>query len=101
MEKQIKTYHVLRIVLIVATIIFGVITIIDIFVPDAIFALDEAALASITGLLTFLITLVSKKEDDLKNGFSSKLEANEIEELTTKVTKTASAVKTSRKNSKK
>lgn len=98
MEKQIKTYHVLRIVLIIATILFGVITIIDIFVPDAIFALDEAALASITGLLTFLITLVSKKEDELKNGIESKLKPEEIEEITTKATKAASAVKSSRKN---
>lgn len=101
MEKQEKTYRILKIVLIVVTIIFGVVTIVDIFVPDAVFALDEAALASITGLLTFLITLVSKKEDDLKNGVNSKIKPEEIEEITNKATKAASAVKTSRKNSKK
>lgn len=100
MEIQIKTYHILRIVLIIATILFGVITIIDIFVPDAIFALDEAALASITGLLTFLITLVSKKEDELKNGINNKMDSKDLEELTTKATKAASAVKSSRKSNK-
>ena len=93
----IKTYKVLRIDLIVATVIFGVITIVDIFVPDAIFALDEAALASITGLLTFLITLVSKKEDELNNGINKKMDSKDLEELTSKATKAASAVKESRK----
>lgn len=97
MEKQIKTYQVLRIILIILTIVVGVITIVDIFMPDPVFALDEAALASITGLLTFLITLVSKKEDELKNGENKKLDSKEIEELTNKATKAASAVKQSRK----
>lgn len=97
MDKQIKTYSILRIILIILTIALGVITIVDIFVPDPVFALDEAALASITGLLTFLITLVSKKEDELKNGVNNKMDSKDIEELTTKVTNTASEVKRSRK----
>ena len=97
MDKQIKTYSILRIILIILTIALGVITIVDIFVPDPVFALDEAALASITGLLTFLITLVSKKEDELKNGVNNKMNSKDIEELTTKVTNTASEVKRSRK----
>ena len=97
MEKQIKTYGILKIVLIVLTVIIGVITIVDIFVPDPVFALDEAALASITGLLTFLITLVSKKEDELKNGEKKKLDSKEIDELTNRATKAASAVRNSRK----
>ncbi len=98
MEKQTKTYEILRIILIVLTIAIGVITIVDIFVPDPVFALDEAALASITGLLTFLITLVSKKEDELKNGINNKMDSKDLEELTTKATKAAKAVKSSRKN---
>lgn len=97
MEKQIKTYKILRIILIIATVLFGVITIVDIFVPDAIFALDEAALASITGLLTFLIALVSKKEDELNNGINKKIDSKDLEELTNKATKAASEVKRSRK----
>lgn len=97
MEKQTKTYEILRIILIVLTIAIGVITIVDIFVPDPVFALDEAALASITGLLTFLITLVSKKEDELKNGINNKMDSKDIEELTNKATNAAKAVKSSRK----
>jgi hypothetical protein len=97
MEKQTKTYEILRIILIVLTIAIGVITIVDIFVPDPVFALDEAALASITGLLTFLITLVSKKEDELKNGINNKMDSKDIEELTNKATNAAKAVKSSRR----
>ena len=41
-----------------ATITAGVVTVIDLFVPDPVFGLDEAALASITGLLK-LIVLIS------------------------------------------
>ena len=100
MEKQIKTYKILRVILIIATILFGVITIVDIFVPDAIFALDEAALASITGLLTFLLTLVSKKEDELNKGINKKMDSKDLEELTTKATNAAKAVKSSRKSNK-
>ena len=59
--------------------------------------LDEAALASITGLLTFLSSLVRNKIEELKKGEKKKIEAKDIEEITTKVTETASTINKSRK----
>ena len=97
MEKEIKKYEVLEKVLVILAIIIGVITVIDIFVPDPIFMLDEASLAAITGLLTYLSSLVRKKIEELKNGEKKKIEAKDIEEITTKVTETAASVNRSRK----
>ena len=97
MEKEIKKYEIIEKVLIALAIVIGVITIIDIFLPDPIFLLDEASLAAITGLLTYLSSLVRRKIEELKNGENKKIDAKKIEEITTKVTETASKVNRSRK----
>ena len=98
MEKEIKKYEIIEKVLIAFAIIIGVITVVDIFLPDPVFMLDEASLAAITGLLTYLSSLVRKKIEELKNGEKKKIDAKEIEEITTKVTETASKVNRSRKS---
>ena len=97
MEKEIKRYEIIEKVLIALAIIIGVITIIDIFLPDPIFMLDEASLAAITGLLTYLSSLVRKKIEELKSGEKKKIDTKQIEEITTKVTETAASVNRSRK----
>ncbi len=100
MEDKIKKYKILEKVLITFTIIIGIITVIDIFLPDPIFMLDEASLAAITGLLTYLSSLVRKKIEEIENGENKKIESKDIEEITSKVTETANAVSKSRKRSK-
>ena len=97
MEKEIKRYEIIEKVLIAGAIIIGVITVIDIFLPDPIFLLDEASLAAITGLLTYLSSIVRKRIEELKNGEKKKINAKDIEEITTKVTETAASVNRSRK----
>ena len=97
MDKKIKEYKIIEKVLITFAIIIGVITVIDIFLPDPIFMLDEASLAAITGLLTYLSSLVRKKIEDLENGENKKIRTKDIEEITSKVTETANAVNRSRK----
>ena len=52
MEKKIKRLELIEKILIAGTVIVGIITVIDIFIPDPILLLDEAALTAITGLLT-------------------------------------------------
>ena len=52
--KKIKKLEALKTVCTVITILVGIVTVVDIFVPDPILLLDEAALASITGLFTML-----------------------------------------------
>ena len=100
MEDKIKKYKNLEKVLITFTIIIGIITVIDIFLPDPIFMLDEASLAAITGLLTYLSSLVRKKIEEIENNEKKKIESKDIEEITSKVTETANAVSKSRKRSK-
>ena len=100
MEDKIKKYKILEKVLITFTIIIGIITVIDIFLPDPIFMLDEASLAAITGLLTYLSSLVRKKIEEIENGENKKIASKDIEEITSKVTETANAVSKSRKRSK-
>lgn len=97
MEKEIKKYEFIEKILIALAILVGVITIVDIFLPDPIFMLDEASLAAITGLLTYLSSLVRKKIEELKNGEKKKINSKQIEEITTKVTETAASVNRSRK----
>lgn len=97
MEKEIKKYEFIEKILITLAILVGVITIVDIFLPDPIFMLDEASLAAITGLLTYLSSLVRKKIEELKNGEKKKINSKQIEEITTKVTETAASVNRSRK----
>lgn len=96
MESKIKSLKVLEALLIIGTIIIGIITVIDVFIPDPIFLLDEAALTAITGLLTYLSALVSKKIDKLEKGDTSKSNMKEIGEITNKVSETATIVKKSR-----
>lgn len=96
MKNKIKRLEILEALLIIGTVLIGIITVIDIFLPDPIFLLDEAALTAITGLLTYISTLVSKKIEKLKNGDNEKINMKEIGEITNKVTETAKTVKKSR-----
>jgi hypothetical protein len=96
MEKKIKRLEILEKLLIAGTIFIGIITIIDIFLPDPLFLLDEAALTTITGLLTYIATLVRRKIEELKKGENNKINSNDIKEITSKVTETVNTVKKSR-----
>lgn len=96
MEKKLRRLEILDKALIVLTVVVGVVTVMDIFFPDPIFLLDEAALASLTGLLTYLSTIVKKEIEDIKNGKKTKVTTKEIGEITNKVSETAAAVKKSR-----
>ena len=98
MEKKIKSLEILEKLLIAGTIIIGIITVIDIFLPDPIFLLDEAALTAITGLLTYIASLVRRKVDDLKNGTKTPMNAKEIDKVAEKIADTAKSVKRSRGN---
>ncbi len=98
MEKKIKSLEIIDTLLIIGTIIIGIITVIDIFLPDPLFMLDEAALTAITGLLAYISSLIRKKVDKLKNGTKEKTDIKEIEKLNDKISETVSSVKRSRGN---
>lgn len=79
-----------------ATITAGVITVVDLFVPDPVLGLDEAALASITGLLKYSSTIVENKIEALANSDDASIKIDEVTKLTEQLTKTATDVKRSK-----
>ena len=96
MEKKIKSLEIIEKILIAGTVIVGIITVIDIFIPDPIFLLDEAALTAITGLLTYIANLVRRRIEELKTGEENSVGAKQISEVANRVTETAKTVKKSR-----
>ena len=96
MEKKIKRLELIEKILIAGTVIVGIITVIDIFIPDPILLLDEAALTAITGLLTYIANLVRRRVEELKNGEKSSVGAKQIGEVANRVSETAKTVKKSR-----
>lgn len=93
---KIKKLEILNKLFIIGTIIIGIITVIDIFVPDPIFLLDEATLAAITGLLKTLSSITKKKIAILIETNNSKLSQKDIEELSKDATNVAKNIKKSR-----
>ncbi len=94
--KKIKKLERTKALFLSFTVIIGIITIIDIFVPDPILFLDEAALASLTGFFMFLCSNIDAKISDLKSGNNPHVNIQEVKEITTHLNDTASIVKKSR-----
>lgn len=93
---KIASLEVTNKILKAATITAGVITVIDIFTPDPVFGLDEAALAAITGLLKYSSTVVDNKIEYLANCNDASLQIDEVTKLTAELSKVAEAVKSSK-----
>ena len=97
---KIASLEVTNSLLKAATITAGIITTIDVFTPDPVFGLDEAALASITGLLKYSSTLVENKIEDLANSDDTSIKMDEVTKLTEQLSNAASNVKRSRSTTK-
>lgn len=97
---KIASLEVTNSLLKAATITAGIITTIDVFTPDPVFGLDEAALASITGLLKYSSTLVENKIEDLANSDDTSIKMDEVTKLTEQLSNAASNVKRSRSTKK-
>jgi len=93
---KIKKLERLKTICMSFTILVGIITVIDLFLPDPVLLLDEAALASITGLFTMFTSSIDSKIRDLRNGNKLKISNEEITDLTNAIGTTANAVKKSR-----
>ena len=76
----------------------GVITALDIFVPDPILGLDEAALIGITTLLSSSSSLIENKIDSLVNTDGVDIKMDEITHISKQIENAANAIKTSRSN---
>ena len=82
-----------------ATFISGVITTFDWLIPDNIPFLDEIVLTGLTALLSSGTKIVDKKIDDLAKTGSTRVEMNDISDLSSKMKNLKDAVVSSRSKS--
>lgn len=94
--EKIEKLDITNKILKTATLAAGVITVIDIFTPDPVFMLDEAALAAITGLLKTSSTIVENKISELAKQGETSTSISEINEITNQIKNVKNAVKKSR-----
>ena len=93
---KIRNLEVIHKLLLLGTFIIGIITIIDIFVPDPVFLLDEAALAAITGFFKTAATFTKKKIALLVETDSAKMSTEDVEELSKNIKNATKNIKRSR-----
>lgn len=87
--QNILNLEVTSTVLKTATLLVGIITTIDLIVPDPVFGLDEIALSSITTLLGTATKIVGNKIENIVNLEDGHLKEEEIIELSTDIYKVA------------
>ena len=98
MEKKLKTIRTLKSIFTIITIIVGIITIIDFIVPDPVLFIDEAFLASITGLLTIITSTLDDKEKEIINGNKVNIKPEEISNISVAVGDVTKNIKRIKKN---
>lgn len=75
----------------------GIVTIIDYIVPDPVIGIDEALLTTLTGTLAYAQRRVDKHINDLANTGSTRIEADEVANLSNQIINITNDVK-ARKN---
>ena len=80
--KQINSLEITNNILKSATILAGIATIINYFIPDPVPLMDEAIMTGLTGLLKTSSTIVENKIDKLSKTGDAKIQMSEIENLT-------------------
>lgn len=90
--KKINNLEITNNILKSATIIAGIATIINYFIPDPIPLMDEAVMTGLTGLLKTSSTIVENKIDKLAKNGDAKIQMDEIETLTKQIKKIANEI---------
>ena len=90
--KKINNLEITNSILKSATIIAGIATIINYFIPDPIPLMDEAVMTGLTGLLKTSSTIVENKIDKLAKTGNAKIQIEEIETLTKQIKKIANEI---------
>ena len=85
----------------VLTNIVGIITIIDLIIPDPLFGIDEVALASLTSLFGLITALINRNIERLKKEGKFTLEIQDINDIGREVKNTKENISKSRSNIKK
>lgn len=90
---KISKLEVANNVLKAATAAVGVVTVIDLFVADPCFGIDEVGLGAITGLLGFASTLVDNKIEKIANDEDASIQMDEVAKLSEQIGNAAKAIK--------
>ena len=85
----------------VLTNIVGIITIIDLIIPDPLFGIDEVALASLTSLFGLITALINRNIERLKKEGKFTLKIQDINDIGREVKNTKENISKSRSNIKK
>lgn len=96
--KKIQRYEIVNKILKTAAVGAGIITAVDIIVPDPLLGIDEVALTAITSLLGGASTLVDKKIDELVKDGNTSLQMQEVTKLTDQITTAAKSIKNINQN---
>ena len=90
--KKIKNLEVVNNVLLVATGIVGVATVVNYFVPDPVPGIDEAIMTGATALLGSASTIVKNKINDLAATGTTEMKMEEVTNLSSQMADIAKKV---------
>jgi hypothetical protein len=97
-SSKVERLEVVSKVLSTATMVAGVITAIDLIVPDPVFGIDEAALTAITALIGTGKGIVDKQIASLKESDSYSYDQDQVNDLAKKIKGVHDAFKASKGN---
>lgn len=101
LRQKINELEQINKVLSIFTNIVGVITIIDLIIPDPLFGIDEIALASLTTLLGVIGALINRNIERLKREGKFTLKISDINDIGRGVKNTKESIARSRNSIKK
>lgn len=90
---KIQKIEIANGVLSAAMMASGVITTIDLIVPDPVLGLDEIALTAITGALSFAHKSLDKHIDELAKEGSTRIKADEVNKLSSQIVDIVQGIK--------
>lgn len=96
--KKISRYEIANKILKAAATAVGIVTVVDLIIPDPVLGLDEAALSAITALLTTGSIFVDNKIDDLAKEGDTSIKMDEVTKLTNQMSNAAKNIKMSQQN---
>ena len=96
-DKKLKKIKSLKNIFTIGFIIVLVLTIIDIIIPDPIILIDEALLASLTGLFTIILSTLDDKEKELINNNKVSIKQEDVTKVATAVNDVVKNVKKMKK----
>lgn len=90
--KKIKNLEVVNNILVAATGVVGILTVVNYFVPDPVPGIDEAVMTGATALLGSASTIVKNKINDLAATGTTEVKMEEVTKLSDQLTNVARKV---------